>query len=446
VGREPGEVRILLLEAMGLGAADGGGGAAAGAGDDDDEDGEGTVTGGARQARGSGMLSRIGLRRGGARDEADAFRRSVVRALVRKGVRVDHARVRSLVATVEDATPAPSSAALLTAMHLAPHAASAEEPMPYWEQGRPPGVNAAAPSAAPLLDTASLASFKRYGAPPSTAKPAEATKDLTAPASPPSSLQMPPPPPPPTAKTPMAFAVFRCGSFEAQTNSHPVRATSASGALAAPTAPVTPERAARQRSGLSIAPWRELVAVRWDGVSSVTLTLWCLPREAPAPAVSATRGAAGAGAGATPAGAAAPVCIGTASFTLHGLSPGLPERITVPLLTRVRVRVPVLPAPAPPAARPMAAATAAIAEVAEDGEEDGDGDGGPAGEAGEEEEEDDDDDEEDGEGGAAMRTGFAPTGAQLSVSLVAKAPLFVDECVEIAAGTLTFEAFYWPRK
>ena len=55
-------------------------------------------------------------------------------------------------------------------------------------------------------------------------------------------------------------------------------------------------------------------------------------------------------------------------------------------------------------------------------------------------------DDEDGEGGAAMRTGFAPTGAQLSVSLVAKAPLFVDECVEIAAGTLTFEAFYWPRR
>jgi hypothetical protein len=252
----------------------------------------------------------------------------------------------------------------------------------------------------------------------------------------------------------MAFAVFRCGSFEAQTSSHPVRAASASGALAAPTAPATPERAAQQRPGLSIAPWRELVAVRWDGISSVTLTLWCLPREAPAPAIvsAAARGAAGAGAGAAPAGAAAPVCIGTASFTLHGLSPGLPERITVPLLTRIRVRVPVLPAPAPPAARPAAAAAAAaaaIAEVAEDGEEDGDGDGGPAGEAEEGEEEDDGEDGEDedeDEGGAAMRTGFAPTGAQLSVSLVAAAPLFVDECVEIAAGTLTFEAFYWPRK
>ena len=67
---------------------------------------------------------------------------------------------------------------------------------------------------------------------------------------------------------------------------------------------------------------------------------------------------------------------------------------------------------------------------------------------GEDEWEDDDgeDGEEEDEGGAAMRTGFAPTGAQLSVSLVATAPLFVDECVEIAAGTLTFEAFYWPRK
>ena len=86
--------------------------------------------------------------------------------------------------------------------------------------------------------------------------------------------------------------------------------------------------------------------------------------------------------------------------------------------------------------------------MAEDGEEDGDdGTGGHAGEGeeGDEDDADDADEEEEAGGGAAMRTGFAPTGAQLSVSLVAAAPLFVDECVEIAAGSLTFEAFYWPK-
>ena len=148
------------------------------------------------------------------------------------------------------------------------------------------------------------------------------------------------------------------------------------------------------------------------------------------------------------AAGASPACIGTAAFTLHGLSPGLPERVRVPLLMRVRVRVPVLAQERQAPAAAAAAARARPQAIAEQKEEDEGDDAAAAedGDGGDDDGEDEDQDEVDeGDGeGAARRTGFAPTGSQLAVSLSERGSGFVDECVEVAAGVVTLECFYWP--
>jgi trimeric autotransporter adhesin len=437
VGREPGEVRVYFHGVTGLGAV------APGEADDEEDaesvsaamtGGGGGGGGGASQAKSAvpptPLLERLGLMQPRA---PTALALAVKRALLKRGLRVDAARMSvslSLVTASSSSSSSSSAAAdaatgdadgdekggggassasrqrrvslaaateeaLRDALGLGLGSASdgSSDAGPESASGGGDGASGPADrlphehpgSSAPLLDVASLAYLRRYGAPSasrrtpgglpprSPGRPSSSAQSAAAVSTSLEGIAASGAPPPaavstsgsifasasrPVRRGPVAFAVVRSGTTEVETVERPVVTREEAAAAAAATAAAAaaaavaagkprPKRPAAESSsssprgaGMCVPSMREGVVLSWDGTTAVTLSLWARQQQQQAAAGPAQAGsAATTAAGAPPA---EPTCLGSAAISLMGLFPGLPERVSVPLLTRVRVRVPVV--------------------------------------------------------------------------------------------------------
>jgi hypothetical protein len=451
VGREPGEVRVLIIEATGLGALspdDGGRSERMIGEDDDNESAERSMTTPLSISSSSKKGSEV------KRPALSSFSKAIVKALTRKGVKVDHSRLSSFLrsdtrkpsssfsssssssssSSIDNYSSSNAAAANAASLRsalgldkLTIDPSAANEPTPYWEQGREIGEDAASPSAGPLLDVVTLASFKRYGAPAhllsASSRSAsvgggvnkskkdkkveeknddhdDSMKKTSSSSS--STLKSKEVATQPLSLTPQAFAVLRCGLSEVQTDRVPIKKqkmpSSSSASLLSNTASSTGSSTATpgisQGGGACVSPWRELVTFKWDGISSVSMTLWCVPlstSDGGGNSNSSSGGGATTTSSTTTPTDGVPIahssslsssssipfnsssskndlksslCIGTGSLSVMGLSPGLPQRVSVPITTRVKVRVPVLHNPHGPCVCRGAAAAKKAAKKA----------------------------------------------------------------------------------